>query len=212
MPGFEISGAIWIRMRRTARRSSSAVRPKVLRARSLPSSRPFQVAVFFSALHFLGLIATVTALVLLFQEPSQLAMKVMLSGLMFSVIMWLIAFFKRRAAYCPLCKGTPLFNSGALPHSGLAAFPSQSRRDRHALDHGHPAVPLHVLRLGLRSCSRRRPTFAAGWTAITGSEPAVIQEFPRRACRSAMVQATSGTISRQRASSARIIRQTSRPV
>jgi hypothetical protein len=98
-------------------RSLSAVRPKVFRARSLPSSRPFQVAVFFSALHFLGLIATVTALVLIFREPSQLAMKVMLCGLMFSIILWVIAFFKRRAAYCPLCKGTPLFNSGALPHS-----------------------------------------------------------------------------------------------
>lgn len=95
----------------------SASRPKVLRARSLPSSRPFNVAVFFAALHFLGLITTATALVLFFREPSQLAMKVLLCGLMFSIILWVIAFFKRRAAYCPLCKGTPLINSGALPHS-----------------------------------------------------------------------------------------------
>ncbi len=107
-------------MNQEARNSSkglSAARPRALRARSLPSSRPFNVAVFFAALHYLGLITAVTSLVLFFREPSQLAMKVMLCGLMFSIIWWVIAFFKRRAAYCPLCKGTPLINSGALPHS-----------------------------------------------------------------------------------------------
>ncbi len=102
---------------RNSSKNLSAARPKALRARSLPSSRPFNVAVFFSALHFLGLVTAITALVLFFRNPSQLAMKVMLCGLMLSIIMWVIAFFKRRAAYCPLCKGTPLINSGALPHS-----------------------------------------------------------------------------------------------
>ncbi len=46
---------------------------RFLHARSLPSKRPFYVAVFFSALHFLGLIMTVTALVLFVAEPSQSA-------------------------------------------------------------------------------------------------------------------------------------------
>jgi hypothetical protein len=94
-----------------------AAKPKVLRARSLPSSRPFNVAAFFSALHYFGLITTATAFVLFFIEPSQLATKVIVAGLAFSGVAWLIAFFKRRSAQCPLCKGTPMINSGALAHT-----------------------------------------------------------------------------------------------
>ncbi|MES2440613.1 MAG: hypothetical protein V4584_16215 [Verrucomicrobiota bacterium] len=90
---------------------------RILRSRSLPSSRPFSIAVFFSALHYLGLILTATAFVLFLIEPSQLASKVILGGVVYSLIAWLLAFFKRRAAHCPLCKGTPLINSGALAHS-----------------------------------------------------------------------------------------------
>jgi DNA-directed RNA polymerase subunit RPC12/RpoP len=37
-------------------------------------------------------------------------------GIVFSGLLWLTAYFKRRAAKCPLCKGTPLLNSGAVPH------------------------------------------------------------------------------------------------
>lgn len=92
-------------------------KPKALRARSLPSSRPFTVAGFFSALHYFGLITTLTAFVLFLSEPSQLATKVVVGGLAFSGVTWLIAFLKRRCAHCPLCKGTPLLNSGAFAHS-----------------------------------------------------------------------------------------------
>lgn len=90
---------------------------RTLRARSLPSSRPFNVAVFLSALHYLALIMTVTAFVLFFKEQTQLAVKFIVGGTVSSVVTWLIAFFKRRAAHCPLCKGTPLINSGALAHA-----------------------------------------------------------------------------------------------
>ena len=92
-------------------------KPKAVRARSLPSSRPFSVAAFFSALHYLGLITTATAFVLFLTEPSQLATKVIVGSLAFSGVTWMIAFFKRRCAHCPLCKGTPMINSGALAHS-----------------------------------------------------------------------------------------------
>ena len=34
----------------------------------------------------------------------------------FSALMWLVAYFKRRSAHCPLCKGTPLLNTGARTH------------------------------------------------------------------------------------------------
>ena len=90
---------------------------RLVRARSLPSSRPFNVAVFFSALQYMGMITTLTAFILFFYEPSQLATQVIIGSMVFSAVMWLIAFFKRRSACCPLCKGTPLINSGALAHS-----------------------------------------------------------------------------------------------
>ena len=99
-------------------------RDKVSRARSLPSSRPFTVAVLFSALHYFGLIATGTAVALFLMEPSQLASRVIICGIIFCAFSWLLAFFKRRSAYCPLCKGTPLVNSGALAHSkAIRIFP-----------------------------------------------------------------------------------------
>ena len=107
-------------------------KPRVVRARSLPSSQPYTVAVVFSSLHYFGLITTATAFVLFFMEPSQLATKVILGGLGFSGLTWLIAFFKRRSAHCPLCKGTPLINSGALAHSKATRF--------YPLNHGTSAT------------------------------------------------------------------------
>jgi hypothetical protein len=90
---------------------------RVPRARSVPSAQPFRTAVFFSSLHFMGLVATAAALVGLFLRPSMLATRMMAAGFIFSAVSWLIAYFKRRAVHCPLCKGTPLVNSGALPHA-----------------------------------------------------------------------------------------------
>lgn len=105
-----------------ASRHLPPAKARFLHARSLPSKRLFNVAVLFSSLHFLGLITTVTALVLFFLEPSPLARNFILGGIVFSVVTWLIAFFKRRAAYCPLCRGTPLINSGARPHARAKRF------------------------------------------------------------------------------------------
>lgn len=98
---------------------SPPVRPepaRILRARSLPSARPFRIAVFFSSLHLLGLIVMLTGLVCFILEPSRGASRILLGGMAFSALFWLIAFFKRRSALCPLCKGTPLANSGAHTH------------------------------------------------------------------------------------------------
>lgn len=92
-------------------------RARVPRARSVPSARPFRVAVFFTSLYFLGLIATVTALVGFALQPSLLASRLLVAGIVFSAFTWLIAYFMRREVHCPLCKGTPLLNSGALPHT-----------------------------------------------------------------------------------------------
>lgn len=86
------------------------------RLRSVPHRQPFVRAVFFSAIHYMGILAAITTLILYFIEPSRLATKVLIASLGFTAVTWLIAFFKRRSTYCPLCKGTPLINTGALPH------------------------------------------------------------------------------------------------
>jgi hypothetical protein len=98
-------------------RVETAGKTRLVHARSLHSSRPFNVAAVFSALHYLGIAVTLTALVLIFTDPSLLARDVFIGGIAFSVVTWLISFFKRRSAHCPLCKGTPMINSGALAHS-----------------------------------------------------------------------------------------------
>ena len=86
------------------------------RARSLPNARPFRIAVFFYALFCLGLIAVATAFASFLIHPNRTAGLMMLSGAAFSALAWLLAFMKRRHVFCPLCKGTPLVNSGARTH------------------------------------------------------------------------------------------------
>jgi hypothetical protein len=90
---------------------------KSVRARSLPSARPYRIAVFFSSLHFLGIVALITSFACVFIDPKQAAVRVMVGSMGFCAVTWLIAFFKRRGTFCPLCKGTPLINSGARVHS-----------------------------------------------------------------------------------------------
>ena len=89
---------------------------KAPRARAVPYARPIKVAVFFFVLHFLGLVATLTAMVNALIRPDALALRMVIAGLAFSAITWLMAYTKRRSAQCPLCKGSPLINSGARPH------------------------------------------------------------------------------------------------
>lgn len=95
-------------------------RSRMHRARSLRSSRPFNVAAFFSALHYLGVVTTLTAFTLMISDHSLWASYLVLVGAGFSAITWLVALIKRRSAICPLCKGTPMINSGALPHAKAA--------------------------------------------------------------------------------------------
>src|SRR5690606_35313136 len=58
------------------RRDESTSKPLAIHARSLPSSRPFNVAAFFSALHYVGIVTTLTSLVLIFTDPSVLSRNV----------------------------------------------------------------------------------------------------------------------------------------
>lgn len=93
------------------------LKSKVIRARSLPRSRPFFVAALCTGLQILSLIGALVAAVLLVITPSSAHLHSVLGGAGVFVIFSIIAFFKRRGNRCPLCKGTPLFNSGARPHS-----------------------------------------------------------------------------------------------
>lgn len=86
------------------------------RARSVPSARPYRVAALLAAVHMLCMVAALTAAVVLVIEPSELAMRIMLGGMAAGVATWILAYAKRRAVHCPLCKGTPLVSSGARPH------------------------------------------------------------------------------------------------
>ncbi|QTN31768.1 hypothetical protein HZ994_05320 [Akkermansiaceae bacterium] len=91
-------------------------RDPVSRLRSVPHRQPFVRAVIISAMHYMGIIAAATTLTVYLFQPSPLATKVLVATLGYTAATWLVAFFKRRNTHCPLCKGTPLINSGALPH------------------------------------------------------------------------------------------------
>lgn len=87
-----------------------------LRARSVPYRMPFWIAVFYSLLHFLALAALVTALVWFLMKPTTDRCYLVIYSIAGCILTWLVAFFNRRKAVCPLCRGTPYLNSGAHPH------------------------------------------------------------------------------------------------
>jgi hypothetical protein len=91
-------------------------RNPVVRRRSVPHRGPFVLAVALSLLHLMCVTAAITALVLFIDQPSQLGSRVFVACLGVSGFTWLLAFFKRRRTHCPVCKGTPLINGGALVH------------------------------------------------------------------------------------------------
>jgi len=96
------------------------------RARSLPFRKPFVIAGLFSAIHFLALLAWLTCIVLFFLDRTEVASNLVVGSIVMVVVTWLIAFFQRRSVRCPLCKGTPLLNSGALPHGKAFRIPPLS--------------------------------------------------------------------------------------
>lgn len=101
---------------------SDMKRSQIPRLRSVPDRQPYIRAVFFSAIHYMGILATATTLALFIMEPSHLATRVMVVCLGFTAVSWLIAYFKRRTTHCPLCKGTPLLDAGAIPHKNAVRY------------------------------------------------------------------------------------------
>jgi len=110
--------------------------------RSLQHRNLFVIAVLWTSIHFICLLGTITAFVAFFFYPTKQATYVIVASLILSSLSWLIAFFRRRAAHCPLCKGTPLINSGALTHQKAVRF--------RPLNHGVSAILSIIATLNFR--------------------------------------------------------------
>ena len=112
------------------------VEAQTTRPRSMPYRGMFYVATFWTMLHLFCIVATVTALVLFLlnhkTNPSTFYLYSVLGGLFLTFVTLGISFFKRRAARCPLCRGTPLLNSGALAHKKSQCIPP--------FNHGYTAI------------------------------------------------------------------------
>ncbi|MCW1924211.1 hypothetical protein OKA05_16715 [Luteolibacter arcticus] len=96
---------------------SRPVADPVSRARSIHDKRPFSRAIFFTLVHYLCVIAFITCAVILFLHPTPMTLvKPLIASVIASALSWLFAFLRRRSARCPLCKGSPLLDSGAAKH------------------------------------------------------------------------------------------------
>jgi len=89
------------------------------RARSVPYKHAFVVAVIATLLFYLGIIALITCAVAFFAVSKELKQG---AGYTFAIILpvtaffWVISYFKRRKATCPLCKCTPFLDNLAHKH------------------------------------------------------------------------------------------------
>jgi len=90
---------------------------KTQRLRSIPNPKYFNIAAFYCVIHYLGLITLLTTLAIVLVNPTETGLIIVLASLGFSILSWLFAYSRRKNTFCPLCKGTPLINSGATPHS-----------------------------------------------------------------------------------------------
>jgi len=108
------------------------------RPRSLAHSGVFYSAVFWCAINFLCFASTLIFVSIYVYDPMILGegeakpRYVIIAGITISLVTFIIAYIKRRAAKCPLCKGTPLLNTGAQPHhNAISVMP---------FNHGYTAV------------------------------------------------------------------------
>ncbi|WP_193212044.1 hypothetical protein [Luteolibacter marinus] len=95
----------------------------VTRARSLHDKRPYNVAVFSTLLHYLCMIAFLTCIVIVILNPEPSSIPPLVISFIATATTWLISFFKRRSARCPLCKGSPLMDTGASKHAKSYRLP-----------------------------------------------------------------------------------------
>jgi hypothetical protein len=84
--------------------------------RSVPYKRPFVSALLFICAHYLSLVAVAAAAFLVVLREDDFAVHLLAGAAGLAGVTWLVAFLKRRGTRCPLCKGTPFLDSGALTH------------------------------------------------------------------------------------------------
>jgi hypothetical protein len=134
----------------------------VSRARSIHDKRPFRLAVLFALLHYLCLIAFLTCLALLATSWKPALVTPLALALGASLATWLISYLRRREVRCPLCKGTPLLDIGAVKHSKAYRLPP--------LNHGTTAV-LGILFLNRFRCMYCGTPFDMLKRSSTGRSP-----------------------------------------
>jgi len=90
--------------------------------RSLPHKRAFISAAFLALIHYLSLISVITLGYILTQAEGSKVSVGFIIAVGFLAFSWLIGFFRRSAAKCPLCKGTPLLDTAAAKHKKAFRF------------------------------------------------------------------------------------------
>ena len=88
-------------------------------ARSVPYKKRFIVAVLFTLVFYLSVIALITAVVVfIYADPSlkKHSAELLIACLGACLVFWLIAYMKRRSTLCPLCKSTPFLDNLARKH------------------------------------------------------------------------------------------------
>ncbi len=101
---------------------SNRIRRNVPAERSVPFKRPFVSALFLTYLHYLSMVSIAAALFLVVARHDVFSSRVLAATVAMVGITWLLSFLKRRNARCPLCKGTPFLDSGALVSSKATRF------------------------------------------------------------------------------------------
>ncbi len=89
------------------------------RSRSVPYRQPYVVAVLFTLLFYLSLVGFLTTIVAFSIAPPELqrsAGYILAAMLPACGFFWVVAYFKRRKAACPLCKCTPFLDNLAHKH------------------------------------------------------------------------------------------------
>lgn len=89
---------------------------RVARPRSLPGAFHYQFCLVLCAINYLCIIALVTTSVMTLLHAHQRAIHLLILTSAATLATWFLAYFKRRKTLCPLCKGTPLMESGARLH------------------------------------------------------------------------------------------------
>lgn len=96
--------------------------PFTKRARSLPFQKYFLRSIYWSAAVFILSTSAVTMAYCFFVSPESGGFVPIIAVFLLAIVSWLFGFYSRKRASCPLCKGTPLLDTGASPHQKAVRF------------------------------------------------------------------------------------------